>query len=116
MQILTKTAFLNREIPSPDDFCPVLNAFEQECVFPFLGNEVLGSFAYGSANRDDCTVAREYVDLLGQQAQNKIPYPNQSSVYDESVQKIWRCYGEAVHFIEQNALHMKAEQEKRSKK
>jgi len=59
MRILTTTDFIEGKIPRREDFQPVLEQFELDCVVPFLGKEVVGSFAYGSVNRTDCNIASD---------------------------------------------------------
>ncbi len=59
MRILTTADFMQGRIPRKEDFKQALYQFESDCVFPFLENGVVGSFAYGSVNRDDCNVASD---------------------------------------------------------
>jgi hypothetical protein len=59
MRILTTRDFAGNKIPRKQDFRPALEQFEADCVLPYLNKEVIGSFAYGSINRDDCNVASD---------------------------------------------------------
>ncbi len=59
MRIITTRDFIEGRIPKIEDFKLALEQFEQDCIIPFLGQEVVGSFAYGSVNRDDCNVASD---------------------------------------------------------
>ncbi len=59
MRILSLDDFIEGKIPRKEDFRLALQKFEQECILPFLGKEVLGSFAYGSVNRGDCNLASD---------------------------------------------------------
>ena len=63
MRILTTADFIKGKIPKIEDFKPALRQFELDCVDSFIGKEVVGSFAYGSVNRDDCNVASD-IDYL----------------------------------------------------
>lgn len=63
MRILTTREFEEGKIPRKEEFKPILEEFEQDCVIPFLGKEVVGSFAYGSVNRGDYNVASD-IDYL----------------------------------------------------
>ena len=59
MKILTLQEFVENKIPKKEDFKTALNQFESDCVLPFLGKEVIGAFAYGSVNRDDCSLSSD---------------------------------------------------------
>lgn len=59
MRIYPREHFVEGRIPREADFKPALAEFEEECILPFLGKEVVGSFAYGSINRGDCNVASD---------------------------------------------------------
>ena len=59
MRIFSLDDFVNNRIPGINHFREVLEEFEKGCVLPFLGKEVMGSFAYGSVNRGDCNVASD---------------------------------------------------------
>lgn len=59
MRIYPIEHFVDARIPRQEDFKPALDEFEEECILPFLGKEVVGSFAYGSINRGDCNVASD---------------------------------------------------------
>ena len=59
MRILTLEDFFQDRIPRKEGFRPVLTDFENDCVIPFLGKEVVGGFPYGSVNRGDCNLASD---------------------------------------------------------
>lgn len=59
MRVLTTQEFIENRIPRKEDFKAALNQFEQDCVLPFLGEGVVGAFAYGSVNRDDCSLSSD---------------------------------------------------------
>lgn len=59
MKIYSISEFLDGKIPRREDLSLALKEFEQECILPYLGTKVIGSFAYGSINRDDCTLASD---------------------------------------------------------
>ncbi|MEK6860100.1 MAG: hypothetical protein AABX54_04775 [Nanoarchaeota archaeon] len=73
MRIYPREHFIMGRIPREDDFKPALAEFEEDCVFPFLGREVVGSFAYGSVNRGDCNVASDidYFMLISDERHKK---------------------------------------------
>ena len=59
MRIYPREHFVEGRIPREADFKHALDKFEEDCILPFLGKEVVGSFAYGSINRGDCNVASD---------------------------------------------------------
>lgn len=63
MRIFSIDDFVEGRIPKKEDFRPAIDEFEQACVLPYLGTEVYGALLYGSANRDDFTLASD-IDYL----------------------------------------------------
>ncbi len=63
MRIFSVDDFVAGRLPRRENFQPSIDIFEQECVLPYLGTDVYGTLLYGSANRDDFTVASD-VDYL----------------------------------------------------
>ena len=85
MRILTTADFIKGKIPRRKDFIPALEQFELDCVVPFLGNEVVGSFAYGSINRDDYNVASDidYFMIISDENHKKKVRESTKRAYDE---------------------------------
>ena len=73
MRIYPTEHFINASIPRQEDFKPALDEFEDFCILPFLGKEVIGSFSYGSVNRGDCNVASDidYFILISDEGHKK---------------------------------------------
>src|SRR3989338_5394839 len=63
MRIFSVDDFVAGRIPKKENFRPAIDQFEQDCVLPYIGTEVYGALLYGSANRDDFTIASD-VDYL----------------------------------------------------
>ena len=73
MRIYSRGDFVRGRIPWKEDFKTALTEFEEECVIPFLGREVVGSFAYGSVNRGDCNLSSDidYFMLISDEEHKK---------------------------------------------
>ena len=85
MKILTTKDFIEGKIPRIEDFIPALEQFESDCVDPFIGKEVVGSFAYGSVNRDDYNVASDidYFMIISDENHKKKVRESTKRAYDE---------------------------------
>ncbi len=63
MRIFSIDDFVKDRLPRREDFRLAIDQFEAECVLPYLGTKVYGTLLYGSANRDDFSIASD-VDYL----------------------------------------------------
>jgi predicted nucleotidyltransferase len=63
MKIFTLEDFVTCSLPRIESFLPAFEDFENSCLIPFLGEEVIGYFRYGSTNTKEFNVSSD-VDVL----------------------------------------------------